>query len=109
MEFRSQLGYPPFGRMMILLFRGPDESKLEEVTALARKNLESILDGFPNLTIAGPSPAPLAKTEDHFRFQIMMRTKNMSRLSSYISDWVSSFKLPSKIKITVDVDPVFTA
>ena len=108
-EFRSQLGYPPFGRMMILLFRGPDESKLEEVTALARKNLESILDGFPNLTIAGPSPAPLAKTEDHFRFQIMMRTKNMSRLSSYISDWVSSFKLPSKIKITVDVDPVFTA
>lgn len=108
-EFRSQLGYPPFGRMMILLIRGPEESKVEELAGLARKNLESILDGFPNLTIAGPSPAPLAKTEDHFRYQIMLRTKNMSRLSKYISDWLVTFKLPAKIKITVDVDPVFTA
>lgn len=108
-EFRSQLGYPPFGRMAILLFRGPDEDRVAEIADKARKNLELLLDGFPGLTIAGPGPAPLVKAEDHFRYQIMLRTRHMSRLSQYISEWLPTMKLPARFKLSVDIDPTFTA
>lgn len=108
-EFRKELMYPPFGKMALILFRGPQEDMVADIATKARKNLEHLLDGFPNLSIAGPSPAPLAKSEDHFRYHIMLRTKNMSKLSHYLAEWIPTFKIPAKYKLSIDIDPVFTA
>lgn len=108
-EFRQQLGYPPFGRMAILLVRGLDEEKVSDLALDIRKNLEHLLDGFPGLTIAGPAPAPLLKAEDEFRYQLMLRVKNMTRLSHYLAEWVTAYKMPPKCRLTIDIDPIFTA
>lgn len=108
-EFRQQLNYPPFGRMAMLLFRGPDEEKVSGIAMDVRQNLEKLLDGFPSLTIAGPGPAPLLRAEDEFRYQLMLRTRNMSRLSQYLSEWLSGYRLPAGYRLSVDVDPMFTA
>jgi primosomal protein N' (replication factor Y) (superfamily II helicase) len=108
-EFRQQLGYPPFGRMAILLVRGLDEDRISDLALDIRKNLEHLLDGFPGLTIAGPAPAPLLKAEDEFRYQLMLRVKNMTRLSHYLAEWVSAYKMPPKCRLTIDIDPIFTA
>ena len=107
-EFRQQLNYPPYGRMAMILFRGPDEERVEAMALEARRNLEMILDGFPSLTIAGPGPAPLLKTEDEYRYQIMLRVRNMTRLTQYLSEWLNTFKIPARFRVAVDVDPIFT-
>ena len=61
---------------------------------------------FHDLIIAGPAPAPLARAEAHFRYQIMLRTKQMTRLSHVLSGITQSLKLPEDVSVIVDIDPV---
>ncbi len=61
---------------------------------------------FPDLIIAGPAPAPLARAEKNYRYQIMLRTKQMTRLSQVLSNVIQSLKLPDEVSVIVDIDPV---
>jgi primosomal protein N' len=57
------------------------------------------------LIIAGPAPAPLLRAETFYRYQIMLRTKAMSRLSHALAGIVQELELPDDITLTVDIDP----
>jgi primosomal protein N' (replication factor Y) len=61
---------------------------------------------FRDLIIAGPAPAPLARAETNYRYQIMLRTKQMTRLSQILSLLIQRLKLPEDISVIVDIDPV---
>jgi primosomal protein N' (replication factor Y) len=61
---------------------------------------------LPDLVIAGPAPAPLARAETNYRYQIMLRTKQMSRLSQLLSNVIQELKLPDEVSVVVDIDPV---
>jgi primosomal protein N' len=58
------------------------------------------------LTIAGPAPAPLLRAEDFYRYQLMLRTSQMSKLSLALAQLLQALQLPEDVTITVDVDPV---
>ncbi len=60
---------------------------------------------FRDLIIAGPAPAPLLRAETFYRYQIMLRTKAMSRLSHALARIVQELELPDDITLTVDIDP----
>ena len=64
------------------------------------------LHALPDLIIAGPAPAPLLRAETYYRFQIMLRTRQMSRLSRSLAKLVETLALPDDVSLTVDVDPV---
>ena len=59
-----------------------------------------------DLVIAGPAPAPLARAETFYRYQIMLRTRQMSALSRHLARLVETVALPEDITLTVDIDPV---
>jgi primosomal protein N' (replication factor Y) len=59
-----------------------------------------------DLHIAGPAPAPLARAESHYRYQIMLRTRRMSDLSRSLAALTQSVQLPEDVILSVDVDPV---
>jgi primosomal protein N' (replication factor Y) len=61
---------------------------------------------FRDLIIAGPAPAPLPRAETYYRYQIMLRTRAMSRLSRALAQIVTSLPLPEDVTLTVDIDPV---
>jgi primosomal protein N' (replication factor Y) (superfamily II helicase) len=63
-------------------------------------------NSFSDLIIAGPAPAPLARAETHYRYQIMLRTKQMTKLSQNLSTVIQALKLPDEISVIVDIDPV---
>ena len=71
-----------------------------------RKELDGLLTDFPDLTISGPAPAPLAKAEKNYRFQIMLRVGQMSRLSKKLNDFIQKSQLPDDVLMSIDVDPV---
>jgi primosomal protein N' (replication factor Y) len=62
--------------------------------------------GFSDLILSGPAPAPLARAETHYRYQLMLRTRAMSRLSHVLAQRLPRLKLPEDISLVVDVDPV---
>ena len=59
-----------------------------------------------DLVMAGPAPAPLARAETFYRYQIMLRTRQMSALSRHLARLVETVALPEDITLTVDIDPV---
>jgi primosomal protein N' (replication factor Y) len=61
---------------------------------------------FKGLTIAGPAPAPLLRAENFYRYQLMLRTSQMSKLSLALAQLLQALQLPEDVTITVDVDPV---
>ena len=61
---------------------------------------------FPGLIIAGPAPAPLLRAETFYRYQLMLRTRAMSRLSLALAQITTALALPEDVALTVDIDPV---
>ncbi len=61
---------------------------------------------FRDLIIAGPAPAPLLRAENFYRYQIMLRTRQMSALSRALARQIESLALPDDVTLTVDIDPV---
>jgi primosomal protein N' (replication factor Y) len=59
-----------------------------------------------DLLMSGPAPAPLPRAETFYRYQLLLRTRQMSRLSGLLSKLVESLRLPDDVTLTVDVDPV---
>ncbi|MBP9900352.1 MAG: hypothetical protein IT579_02260 [Verrucomicrobia subdivision 3 bacterium] len=61
---------------------------------------------FRDLIIAGPAPAPLLRAETFYRYQLMLRTRAMSRLSHALAQITARLTLPEDVTLTVDIDPV---
>jgi primosomal protein N' (replication factor Y) len=59
-----------------------------------------------DLVIAGPAPAPLARAESYYRYQIMLRTRQMTALSRHLAKLTESLELPDDVSLSVDIDPV---
>lgn len=74
--------------------------------AAGRAETGSDLAPLRDLIIAGPAPAPLARAETFYRYQIMLRTRQMLRLSRALARLTENFTLPEDVTLTVDIDPV---
>jgi primosomal protein N' (replication factor Y) len=61
---------------------------------------------FRDLIIAGPAPAPLLRAETFYRYQIMLRTRAMSKLSQALAKIIGTLALPEDVTLAVDIDPV---
>jgi primosomal protein N' (replication factor Y) len=71
-----------------------------------KRELEKNLKEFKDLIVAGPAPAPLLRAETFYRYQIMLRTRAMSKLSQTLAKIVASLALPEDVTLAVDIDPV---
>jgi primosomal protein N' len=134
-EFREQLKYPPLSRVALLTLKGRNEDKVkfsaehlkreleknlvaavcdrrqsDENNAVAKgKESAAVTDrrySFRDLIIAGPAPAPLLRAETFYRYQIMLRTRAMSKLSVALAKIIGTLVLPDDVTLAVDIDPV---
>ncbi|HEV2391634.1 MAG TPA: primosomal protein N' [Verrucomicrobiae bacterium] len=105
-EFRQQLSYPPFSRIALLTLKGRNEDKVKFSADHLKGELEKRLAGFKDLIMAGPAPAPLLRAEAFYRYQVMLRTRRMSALSSQLAQFMQKLALPEGVSLIVDIDPV---
>jgi primosomal protein N' (replication factor Y) len=105
-EFRQQLKYPPVSRIALVLLRGRNEEKVKFSADYLKRELEKKTAGMGDLTIKGPAAAPLARTKTEYRYQIMLLTRQMSRLSLLLAELAAGLALPEEVKMSVDIDPV---
>ena len=106
MEFREQLKYPPVGRIALLTLKGRNEEKVKFSADYLKHELEKAVGSIKDLVIAGPAPAPLAKAETYYRYQIMLRAPRMATLSQRLALLIRSLTLPEDVTLAVDIDPV---
>jgi primosomal protein N' (replication factor Y) (superfamily II helicase) len=104
--FRRQLKYPPLSRVALITLKGRNEEKVRLSAVHARHELEKLLGSMPDLVMAGPAPAPLRRAETYYRYQIMLRVRQMVPLSRQLSTFMETLSLPEDVATAVDVDPV---
>lgn len=100
---RQSLGYPPFSRLAMVRVAALDERKaracVEDLARVARK------DADPQVEILGPSPAPIARLRNLYRFRLLVRAKTRGPLRRVLFA-VLGAKVERGIRVIVDVDPV---
>jgi len=119
LEFRKQLNYPPFSRVAMLTLKGRSEEKVKFSAEHLRREIEKACSVRPvaeqgratgstlqDPKISGPAPAPLLRAETFYRYQIMLRTRAMSRLSQTLAKITETLSLPDDVTLAVDIDPV---
>ena len=105
-EFREQLRYPPVSRAALLTLRGRNEDKVKLSAEYLKKEIEKALALLKDVILAGPAPSPLLRAETYYRYQIMLRTRQMTKLSQALARLLEKVNLPEDVLLTVDVDPV---
>ena len=105
-EFRRQLQYPPWSRIALVTLRGRNEDKVKFTAEHVRRLLAAACRDLPDLILCGPAPAPVPRVETFYRYQLMLRTRHMTRLSPRLGELQAQLTLPEGVTLTVDVDPV---
>ncbi|MES2571406.1 MAG: primosomal protein N', partial [Verrucomicrobiota bacterium] len=99
---RRQFEYPPFTHMVLIAIRGPHQARAEfSAQTLARRLKEALP---PGTVLNDPAPAPLEKSHGNFRFQLMLRTRAIVKLSRALSAVLEKLTFPEEVIVTVDVD-----
>jgi len=105
-EFREQLSYPPSARVALLILKGRNEEKVKFCSEHLRKEIEGRTGAIRDLILAGPSPAPLMRAETFYRYHLMLRTRQMLKLSGILGTLRSEWNPPDDVQWTIDIDPV---
>ncbi|MGF1454371.1 MAG: primosomal protein N' [Alphaproteobacteria bacterium] len=98
---RAEAGYPPFGRLAALILSAPDaESVHDAARALAKARPEA-----QGITVLGPVPAPIAVLRGRHRMRFLVKTPRQTDIQAFLRTWLTAVKRPTKVRLTVDVDP----
>lgn len=101
-ERRAQ-GVPPFGRMAGIILSGPDLQKLFDFgAALAHRDAPLRRIGA---TLYGPAPAPIARVRGRHRVRLLVKADKAAPLQAALAEWVGQLKLPTNLRIAIDIDP----
>jgi primosomal protein N' (replication factor Y) len=99
---RQRHGLPPFGRLASLVLSGNDEALVNETARTLRHAAPLAGD----VDVLGPAPAALSRLRGLVRVRLLVRARRSVRLSDYLRGWLSAVKMPGRVRVTVDVDPM---
>ncbi len=101
-QLRKQFLYPPFSRIIRLVFRGEDLNKVIEIS----KKTATILDN-KKLKFFGPLPCPLEKINKNFRYHLFLKSKQVLPIVKIIKkEILAEFNKIKNFYIELDVDPL---
>ena len=107
---RKSLLYPPYSRLINIIFKGPDEKRVETVATRIAENLPR----RSSYRILGPTPAQMSKIQNNYRWQIILMSDKQNDaggrdMKQALRDALAHFKekhRATKVQISIDVDPM---
>ena len=108
LEERREAGYPPYVRLVSLLFSGRDEAAVEraagEVGVALRDEAEAA-----GVSVLGPAPQALARLRNQFRWHLLLKGRHATALHQVARRGLAAAegeKRARGVKVIADVDPV---
>ena len=102
LKLRKKNNLPPYERFISLILTSKNEKILEKESYLLKDILLSKLHG----KVLGPINAPIYRVRKNFRNRLLIRSKKSFKIQNSLSKILENHKLPTEIKLTVDVDPI---
>ncbi|MCB7130275.1 MAG: hypothetical protein J3T61_12135, partial [Candidatus Brocadiales bacterium] len=108
LEYRRLLGYPPFGVIARMVFRGRNENAVEKRALHVAKALKDACgsNGQTRTKVVGPAPAPVSRIRDNYRWHLTLKAPSHKALSDVLKRGLGDIKATSGgVRQIVDVDP----
>ncbi len=102
LEERSELAYPPFTHYTCVTLKGEDQDKV----AAYAQCLADAIGASDNFLLGGPSPAPLEKMKNNWRFQLTMRGSRIGFITETLRNSITANPPPSGVQVSIDVDAI---
>ena len=102
LAMRKELFYPPYSRIVKLLFQDEDEEKAKEMGRQLVKAFEERFPGERRHVIVGPSPAVIAKFRNIYRFVVLIKTADLPAVQEFLREQ----KLHLRTEVAIDIDPI---
>lgn len=100
-DARQMLHMPPFGRLAALILSGPDEIQVRAVG----EQLASCAPRGAGLEVLGPAPAFMALLRGRHRHRLLFKCRRDIKPQPMIQEWLAKVKVPSAVRVQIDVDP----
>ena len=98
---RAQAGMPPFTQLASVILSSPNDTKLHEAMRL----LTASRPTFDHVDCFGPAMAPLAYLKGRHRARFLLRAEKTIDLQSILRGWIANVKLPTQVRLHIDIDP----
>ncbi|WP_022931522.1 primosomal protein N' [Treponema bryantii] len=101
---REMLDFPPFSRLLRLVFRSYNKALAAET---ARDAVKILTDGAPRgMEIIGPAECPIEKINSSWRYQILLKGSSIVPLQTAARKLLFDYTHNQNVYIEYDVDPV---
>lgn len=101
---RREAMLPPFQYIAVFRAQGKIQNQLLDFLHQIKKQHSTAM-----IQILGPAPAPLARKNNQYRMQLLIKSKSRKALNetlTSIRSWLTIKRLASGIRWNIDVDPI---
>jgi primosomal protein N' (replication factor Y) len=105
-RLRGELGYPPHGKLVRVVFEDKDASRAVELARLCAEKLRTTC-ASGELSILGPAEAPIALLRGRHRQHLLIKsTIGAKALQEARTQLIAFLESTPRTRMTIDVDPV---
>ena len=94
--------YPPFSRLVKLLFQHEDENTAKGNAKRLVTAFNGHFDGVKGQQIIGPSPAVIARLRGIYRFVVLIKTTDLPAMQAFLREQ----NLHLRADVVIDIDPI---
>ena len=103
---RELANMPPYSRLAGVIISGREEQQVLDVArALGKTSPQGVTEEGLRIQTLGPAPAPMARLRGKFRYRLLVRADKAINLQQTVSSWVNGIKVPSTVRVYIDIDP----
>ncbi len=102
LSIRKQNKLPPFSRFISLIISSHSKENSFKGALEIKKKIEQLV----HTKVLGPVDSPIFKIKKKYRTRLLIRSKSENMCQKLLAQVLEKLKISSKIKLTVDVDPI---
>ena len=102
LTIREKNKLPPFSRLIAVII----SSNRYDLSLKGAREIKAQLKKIENIEVMGPVESPLLKKKKKYRSRLLIRSESKGLIQKKITKLLNALKISSKIKLTVDVDPI---
>ena len=102
LKVRKENNLPPYTRFLSLIISSQSKNDSYQGALEIKKKISKL----SNLDILGPVESPISRIKKKYRTRLLIRTESRNMYQRNLSKILENLKISSKIKLTVDVDPI---
>jgi primosomal protein N' (replication factor Y) len=102
---RKFLGYPPWTRLVLVRIESTDRTQGRDAAQAFASQAREQSRGYAGVDVLGPAPAPMARLVGRWRFQVILRGRDIGPLRAFLTAHHASWKAAAGVRRIIDVDP----